>query len=74
MRHALVPAALIALALGLGGCDNMSRSDQRMLSGGAIGAAGGAAVTAIVGGPVLVGAAIGAAAGTVAGHMSDGDN
>jgi hypothetical protein len=41
-----------------------------VLSGGAIGAVGGAAVTAIVGGPVLLGTAIGAGAGAVAGAVT----
>jgi hypothetical protein len=45
----------------------MTRTQQRMLSGGAIGAAGGAAITALVGGPVLLGAALGAGVGAVAG-------
>jgi osmotically inducible lipoprotein OsmB len=35
---------LILLWLGAGGCANMSPRQQRALSGGAIGAAGGAAV------------------------------
>ncbi len=58
------------LALSLCGCSNMTRQQQRALSGGAIGAAGGALFTAVVGGPVLVGTAVGAAAGTAVGAMS----
>jgi osmotically inducible lipoprotein OsmB len=59
---------LIVLCAGsLVGCSGMTRTQQRMLSGGAIGAAGGAAITALVGGPVLLGTALGAGVGAVAG-------
>ena len=58
-------------ALGLAGCANMNRQQQHMLSGGAIGAAGGAAVAAIAEGNPLVGALIGAGAGTAVGALMD---
>ncbi|HQT40381.1 MAG TPA: hypothetical protein PK231_13200 [Acidocella sp.] len=62
---------LVALcAVSLAGCDHMNHQQQRMLSGGAIGAVGGAAITAVVGGPVLVGAALGAGVGAVAGGVT----
>jgi osmotically inducible lipoprotein OsmB len=62
---------LVVLCTGsLVGCSNMTRQQQRMLSGGALGAAGGAAITAIVGGPVLLGAALGAGVGAVAGGVT----
>ncbi|HQT63068.1 MAG: hypothetical protein B7Z75_10215 [Acidocella sp. 20-57-95] len=57
-------------AASLAGCDHMNHQQQRMLSGGAIGAVGGAAITAVVGGPVLAGAAIGAGVGAVAGGVT----
>ncbi len=57
-------------ACSLAACSGMSRQQQRTLSGGAIGAAGGAAITAIVGGPVLAGAAIGAGVGAVTGAVT----
>jgi hypothetical protein len=62
---------LIFLSLGAGGCANMSPRQQRALSGGAIGAAGGAAVAAVVGGSPTIGAAVGGAAGTATGAVWD---
>lgn len=52
------------------GCENMSNQQQRALSGGAIGAAGGAAVGLIIGGPVLTGALIGGAGGAAVGALT----
>jgi osmotically inducible lipoprotein OsmB len=61
--------ATATLVLFLAGCSNMSNTQQRVLSGGAIGAAGGAAVTAITGGCIWCGAAIGGAVGAGAGYV-----
>lgn len=61
---------IVVLALSLCGCANMTRQQQRALSGGAIGAAGGAVFAAVVGGPVLVGTAIGAASGAAVGALT----
>lgn len=61
---------LALVLLSLSACSNMSRQEQRTLSGGALGAAGGAVVTAIVGGPVLLGAAVGAAGGAAIGAVT----
>jgi len=47
----------------------MDRQKQRMLSGGAIGAAAGATVTVITGGCVACGAALGGAVGTGVGYV-----
>ena len=60
---------VLAGALVLGGCENMDRQTQRMLSGGAIGAATGATVTIVTGGCVACGAAIGGAVGTGVGYV-----
>lgn len=60
----------LLLAAALAGCSNLTPAEQRTLSGGAIGAAGGAAITAIAGGPVLLGTAIGAGVGAVAGAVA----
>lgn len=68
MTKKLVALALAALVLS--GCSNLTRQQQRALSGGAIGAAGGAAIAAVAGGPVLAGAAIGAGAGAVVGAVT----
>lgn len=63
-------ALVVVLAAGsLCACSGLTRTQQRVLSGGAIGAAGGAVVSAVVGGPVLLGAAVGAGAGAVAGAV-----
>jgi hypothetical protein len=61
---------ILVCAASLGGCEDMTRHQQRILSGGALGAAGGAVITAVVGGPVLVGAAAGAGVGAVAGAVT----
>lgn len=60
----------IGLALSLGACENMNNTEQRTLSGGALGAAGGAALTAIAGGSIAAGALIGGAVGAGAGYLT----
>ena len=61
----LVVVGLIA------GCAGMSPRQQRVLSGGAIGAGAGAALGAITGNSIAGGAAIGAAAGAIGGLIVD---
>ena len=70
MKHIALPVILIA-GLGLGACSNMSKTEQRVLSGGAIGAGVGAVGTAVTGGCVACGAAIGGAVGAGAGYIYD---
>lgn len=66
---------LVGLMLGLTGCEGMNETQQRTLSGGAIGAAGGAALGAMTGGSAALGALIGGGAGAGAGYLTrDGDN
>ncbi|MEA2755886.1 MAG: osmotically inducible lipoprotein OsmB [Aliidongia sp.] len=68
-----MPKKLVILAMAavmLSGCSNLTRQQQRALSGGAIGAAGGAAIAAMAGGPVVAGALIGAGAGAVVGAVT----
>jgi osmotically inducible lipoprotein OsmB len=60
---------LVVVLSAAAGCANMTPTQQRALSGGAIGAAGGAAVGAIVGGSPALGAIVGGAAGTAAGAL-----
>lgn len=55
----------------LAGCSGMSTREQRVLSGGAIGAGSGAAIGAITGGSAAVGAAVGGAAGALGGLILD---
>ena len=62
---------LVAAALALGACENMSTTEQRMLSGGALGAGVGAVGTVLTGGCVACGAVIGGAVGTGAGYIYD---
>jgi hypothetical protein len=52
-------------------CSGMSSREQRVLSGGAIGAGTGAGVSIITGGSVAAGSAIGAAAGALGGLIYD---
>jgi hypothetical protein len=59
------------LALSLSACSGMSSTEQRTLSGGAIGAGAGAALGAITGGSLVGGALIGGAAGAVGGYIYD---
>ena len=68
MKKTIVLIMLVAVLLG--GCSGMSYTEQRTLSGGAIGAAGGALIGAAAGAPGT-GAAIGAGAGLVGGYLYD---
>ena len=70
MKNMMRVTVLMLAAGSLGACSGLNRTQQRVLSGGAIGAAGGAVVTAVVGGPVLLGAAVGAGVGAVAGAVT----
>jgi len=67
-----MPRLFLALScatiLALAGCGN--QPGERALSGGAIGAAGGAGIAAIAGGPVLGGALLGGAAGALTGAVT----
>jgi len=65
----LLAAAAVSL-LSLTACENLNRQQQRALSGGAIGAAGGAALGAIVGGSAVTGALIGGAGGAAVGALT----
>ena len=65
MRKAIFTAVCL---LGLSGCAGMSDTSQRTLTGGAIGAGGGALVGAIAGSPGT-GALIGGGLGTLGGFL-----
>jgi predicted small secreted protein len=72
MKKPIATIVILALAAPvLAGCGT-TRSD-RALSGAGIGAAGGAALMAVTGGPILAGAAVGAAAGAVTGAVTHPD-
>jgi hypothetical protein len=61
---------ILVVGLALGGCSGMSDTEQRTLSGAAIGAGAGAAIGAVSGNTGL-GAVVGAAAGTAGGYIYD---
>ncbi len=65
---------LVFMLWAVAGCSNMTPQQQRALSGGAIGAAGGAVVGTVVGGSPLLGAAVGGAAGAAVGAFWDDIN
>ena len=62
---------IVALIFSAFGCAGMNSTEQRVLSGGAIGTAAGIGAAAVIGAPLLVGAAAGAAAGAVGGFVLD---
>ncbi len=61
---------IVVGALVVGGCSGMSTTQQRTLSGGAIGAGGGTLIGWAAGCPAC-GAAIGAGAGALGGYAYD---
>jgi osmotically inducible lipoprotein OsmB len=61
---------VMVVAIALGGCSGMSNTQQRTLSGGAIGAGGGTLIGWAAGCPAC-GAAIGGGAGLLAGYAYD---
>ena len=56
-------------AIFFAGCAGLTPQQQRILTGGAIGAAGGAAIGAISGGSAGTGALVGGAVGAVGGAI-----
>lgn len=68
---------ILALTLAVGGmgCTNLSKTQQGVLSGGAVGAIAGAGIAAIAGGyagwGALAGAGLGALAGGIVGNEAD---
>jgi hypothetical protein len=63
----LVALILVVAVFALVGCANMTPTQQRALSGGTVGAAGGAALGTITGGRPGLGAAVGGGVGEAAG-------
>ena len=75
MKKVLI-VGLMAMMFATGiGCTNMSRTQQGVASGAALGALGGARIAAISGGAAgwgaLAGAGVGALAGGIVGHQQD---
>jgi osmotically inducible lipoprotein OsmB len=67
MRQAL---AIMVVSLVISGCAGMSPTEQRVLSGGAIGASGGTLIGLAAGSPAI-GAAVGGGAGLLGGYVYD---
>lgn len=67
------PMAIAALSLlAVTGCANLNNTEQRVITGAAIGAGTGASIGAIAGGlGIATGAAIGAGVGAVGGLIVD---
>lgn len=68
MKKAIILVMLVTVLLGA--CSGMSYTEQRTLSGGAIGAGTGALIGAAAGAPGT-GAAIGGGAGLLGGYLYD---
>ena len=66
----IILSLVVVATLWVTGCSNMSQTQQRVLSGGAIGAGSGAVIGAIAGNAGM-GAAIGGAAGLAGGYIYD---
>lgn len=71
MKKVATLALAGALVLSTAACSGMTRGQQRTLSGGAIGAAGGAAIGALTGGSAIGGALIGGAGGAAVGALTN---
>jgi osmotically inducible lipoprotein OsmB len=65
----IIATSIVIVFLSTMGCAGMSDKQQRTMTGGLIGAAGGAGIAAIAGGNVGIGAAVGAAAGGLTGYI-----
>ncbi len=68
MRRTMLAITLATMAVSLAACGQ--RPGERAVSGGLIGAGGGAAIAAMTGGAPLIGAAIGSAAGALGGALT----
>lgn len=62
---------IVVSGIILTGCSGMSTTEQRTLSGGAIGAAAGAGIVAIAGANPIWGALGGAVVGSAGGYLYD---
>lgn len=71
LRNRLPAALVIGALLATTACSNMNQTEQRVLSGGAIGATVGTVGTLVTGGCVACGAAIGGAVGAGTGYVYD---
>ena len=63
------PLAVAMVLSVLAGCTNLTPTQQRTLTGGALGAAAGAGVSAIAGGSPTTGAVVGGVGGAATGYL-----
>jgi hypothetical protein len=71
MKTRFIMTCMVTATLMLGACSNMNNTQQRALSGAAIGAGAGVAGTALTGGCISCGAVVGGVVGTGAGLVYD---
>jgi osmotically inducible lipoprotein OsmB len=71
MNRTLKSIAAGVIILCLSACSNMNSTQQRTLSGAAIGAGVGTAATLVTGGCITCGAVVGGAVGAGAGYVYD---
>jgi osmotically inducible lipoprotein OsmB len=69
MKIIISIALVTVMVFSLFGCAGMTETQQRTLSGGAIGAAAGAGVAAIAGGSAWTGAVVGGVGGAITGFI-----
>ncbi len=74
MMRWIRPLVVVLLLMFTLGCAGMSTTQQRTLSGGALGAGAGAGIGALTGDNAAAGAAIGGAAGALGGYLYDRSN
>jgi len=77
IQHSAAPLRMVLAAvclISLGACTNMTHTQQRVVSGAAVGAATGIGVTAVTGGCISCGAAIGTVVGAGVGYVIDRAN
>ena len=70
----MISGALAAMLVTTAACSDMNDQQQRAVSGGAIGAGGGALLGWAVGGSPLVGALVGGAGGATVGALTSKDS
>lgn len=71
MQAAAKTGCAALLLLSLGACSGLNTTQERTLSGGALGAGVGAVGTVLTGGCIACGAVIGGAVGAGAGYVYD---
>jgi osmotically inducible lipoprotein OsmB len=71
VSRTVAAVALAGSLIATSACSGLDSQQQRVLSGGAIGAGVGAAVGAVTGVSILQGPVIGAAAGAAGGYIYD---